>query len=111
MNGPIQERDWKYLRTIQDELLDELCSQIIAQAVEIATADQGNPHQRYLALYRHLKKSDDIVAECFNDWRRSTISNRILSLCRHKLLTEEHVKQMSAAAQSWLRMMKEAGIS
>jgi hypothetical protein len=109
MTGPIQERDWKYLRNIHDELLNELCSRIIAKAVEIATAEKGNPHQRYLTLYRHFKKSDGIIAECFDDWRRSTISGRIICLRHYELLTDEHVKHMSEKAQEWLHMVEELG--
>ena len=106
MDGPIKERDWKYLRAIYDELIDELCSRILTKAVKVAAAGKERPHQRYLTLYRYIKKSDDIVAECFNDWRRSTINNRILSLRRHKLLTDEHVKRLSETAQDWLRMVE-----
>ena len=107
MTGPIQERDWKYLRSIHDELLNELCSRILTKAGEIAAGEKGSAHKRYLELCRHIEKSDDIIAVCFNDWRRSTISNRIVSLRHHKLLTEEHVKHMSEKAQEWLRMVEE----
>jgi hypothetical protein len=107
MTGPIQERDWKYLRSIHDELLNELCFRILTEAGGISAGEKGNAHQRYLALYRHLKKSDDIIAECFNDWRRSTISSRIVSLRHHKLLQEEHVRHMSEKAQDWWERMVE----
>jgi septation ring formation regulator EzrA len=110
MIGSIQERDWKYLRSIQDELLNELCSRILTKAGEIAAGEKGSPRQRYQTLCRHLQKSDDIIADCFDDWRRSTISDRIISLRHHQLLTEEHVKHMSEKAQDWLRMI-EARIS
>jgi len=51
MTGPIRTRDWKYMRTIHDELLNELCSRILKKAVEIASAEQKRPHQRFLELY------------------------------------------------------------
>ncbi len=73
MTDPIRERDWKYLRSLLDELLNVLCLRIIGQALEIAARDKENAHQRYLALFRHFQRSDDIVAECFNDWRRSIV--------------------------------------
>lgn len=105
MAGPIHERDWKYLRSIQDEMLNELCSRILTEVAEIAGAG-GTPHQRYRALYRHLQKSDDIIADCFDDWRRSTINVRILNLRHHRLLKDEHVTRMSGEAQEWLRRME-----
>ena len=110
MMGSIQERDWKYMRRIHDEMLNELCSRILTKAGGIVAGDKESSHQRYLALYRHIEKSDDMIAECFNDWRRSTISRRIVSLRHHKLLTEEHVRHMSEPAQDWLRMVERISI-
>jgi hypothetical protein len=101
MDGPILERDWKYLRSIHDEILDELCSRILKKADEIANAETDRPHHRYLALFKHIQDSDDIVADCFNDWRRSNISNKILNLRHNRLLTDEHVIHMSSSAQDW----------
>jgi hypothetical protein len=74
MTGPILERDWKYLGSIKDELLNEICSRILTGAVKIAAgSEKDRPHQRYLTLYRYIEKSDSIVGDCFNDWRRSAI--------------------------------------
>ena len=106
MIGSIQERDWKYLRSIFDEMLNELCSRVLAEAAGIVAGKKGSSHQRYLALFRHIKMSDDVIAECFNDWRRSTISHRIVSLRHHNLLTDEHVKHLTETAQDWLRMVE-----
>ncbi len=107
MDGPILERDWEYLRSTHDEILHELCSRILKKAVEIAGEEGENPHQRYLTLYRHIENSDDIVAECFDDWRRSTISNRVIGLGNHNLLTDAYVKGLSEEAQDRLRMIEE----
>ena len=87
-------------------MLNELCSRILAKAGKIAEAEQQTPQERYLALCRHIRRSDDIIAECFDDWRRSTISKRIDALRQHKLLTDEHAKQMSGEAQDWLCMLE-----
>lgn len=106
MTGAIHERDWKYLRSIHDELLHELCLRINRKAVELATAEGKNPHERYLALYRHIRESDDIVAQCFNDWRRSVVGRIILSLRHNRLLTDEHVKHLSPEAQEWLSLVE-----
>jgi hypothetical protein len=95
----LPERDWKYLRSIEPELLAELCRRINQQAGEILSSPKfENDHLKYLALYRHLNNSDKIVANCFNDWRRSTISLIIRLLQQQKLLTEEHVSKLSEDA-------------
>ncbi len=102
MEGPIKERDWKYLRLIHDEMLHALCSRINKKAIDIVGAEASNPHERYLKLYQHIQKSDRIIADCFNDWRRSNITVKITCLCRHRLLQDEHVQNFSESAQAWL---------
>ncbi len=52
-------------------------------------------HEKYLNLYKHINKSDKIIADCFNDWRRSNIDIKIRSLRHHDLLTDEHLNNMS----------------
>lgn len=107
MDGPLKESDWKYLRSLHDELLHRLCEDVNRRAVGIASGRDGNPHKRYLALYRYIRDADRIVAECFNDWRRSTLGIRILALRHHGLLTDEHVLGLSPEAQEWLRFVEE----
>jgi hypothetical protein len=106
IHRPIHERDWKYLRSIHDELLHELCSRINGKAVELATAEEKNPHERFQALYRHLQKSDDIVAPCFDDWARSSLDRIIVILRHNRLLADEHVKHLSPEAQEWLTLVE-----
>lgn len=107
MNNPIQERDWKYMRSIHDELLHALCARINRKAVDVAAGKGENPHKQYLRLYRYIKEADRAIADCFDDWRRSNISMKILFLRRHELLRDEHVKNFSEGAQEWLSSVEE----
>ncbi|MEJ2689818.1 MAG: hypothetical protein P8130_07690 [Deltaproteobacteria bacterium] len=95
MSRKIPERDWKYLRKIQPEMLDALCARINRHAIQLLQSTEKTEHEKYLELYRHVNDSDQIVADCFNDWRRSNIWLKILALRRHGLLTDEHVSQLS----------------
>lgn len=107
MSGPIKERDWKYLRSIRDEMLHTLCARINRKAAEIVAAEGSSPHKQYLKLYRHIEESDDIIADCFNDWRRSNVSAKIMFLRRHGLLRNEYVQNLSKGAQEWLIKVEE----
>ena len=95
MAGSISESDWKYLRSIHDELLVSLCKRINEKTIGILHSKDKTDHEKYLKAYQHIKKSDDIVAECFNDWRRSTIAQRLIRMHRHRLLTENHLQNLS----------------
>lgn len=103
MDGPLKERDWKYLRSIHDELLHKLCADINRRAAELATCRGENPYKQYLLLYRYIQDADSIIADCFNDWRRSRLALKIMQLRHHGLLTDEHVSNLSPEAQDWLR--------
>ncbi len=96
MSGSVQEKEWKYLRSIEPHLLSKLCKRINEQAADIANSEKfGNEHAKYLELFKHIQASDRIIADCFNDWRRSDILWRLPLLRRHGLLTDEHISNLS----------------
>ena len=99
MDG-IPEKDWKYLRSVQGELIEAFCERINTGALKILADPRFSQHEKYLRLYSYLMKKDKIVAECFNDWRRSTILYRLISLRRHHLLTDEQFSHLSVETQS-----------
>jgi len=102
MSGTLPEKDWKYLRSIEPELLSELCRKINQRAADIVRSETESEHEKYLALYKHIKASDKIVADCFNDWRRSNLWFIVPLLLRHGLLKDEHVANLSDAARELL---------
>lgn len=105
--GPFTEEDWKYLRSIHDELLHALCDRINSGAVAVASGHAGNPHERYIDLYRFVKDSDKIIAQCFNGWRRSQMEFMVISLRQHGLLKDTHVRKFSPSAQEWLARIEQ----
>jgi len=108
MEGPLQEKDWKTMRSIKDELLQELCSRINQQSAQILNDAEKTPHERYGALYGHIKDSDQIIGDCFDGLRRSRLGDKLLFLRRHKLLTDEHIQNLSDSAQEWMKMLDES---
>jgi len=105
MNRSIPERDWKQLRNLKPELLNTLCTRIHKQAEVIIHSTEKSEHEKYLELFKHIQDSDDVVARCFNDWRRSNISMKLGQLIGEDLLTNEHIQNLSDATkeviESW----------
>ena len=105
MSRSIPERDWKQLRNLKPELLDTLCERIHIQAESIIKSTVKSEHEKYLDLFKHIQDSDDVVARCFNDWRRSNISMKIGQLIAEDLLTDEHIQNLTAETkeiiESW----------
>lgn len=93
------ERDWKYLRSVRAELLNALCTRINDKTVQILGDGSRSPHERHQAAYKHIQKSDRIVADCFDDWRRSTLWLKVVALQKHHLLKPEHIAQLSPEGQ------------
>lgn len=97
------EKDWKYLRSIEQDLLNRLCERINQKTAQIVSDATLSHHERYGTIYAHIQESDDIVADCFNGWSRSSLWLKLLLLKRHKLLTSEHVARLSPEMQRDLR--------
>jgi hypothetical protein len=50
------ERDWKYIRSVSDDLLAALCGRINRECLSILKKNSTSEHDKYLALYRHVKE-------------------------------------------------------
>jgi len=110
MTRSIPEKDWKYLRSIQEELLSELCGKINRDAAAIIGSEGESEHRKYLKLYKHIEASDRIVADCFNDWRRSNLLLKLLLLHRHKLLTDEQIANLTDESRELLGGFSTPGV-
>ena len=106
MAPPTPERDWKYMKKVKEEFLAALCEQINGQAMDILKSEANSEHERYGRLYRHVRNSDGIVADCFDDWRRSTLLMKLVALQRHGLLTSDHMQHLSEETQKRLKALE-----
>lgn len=100
------ERDWKCMKRLRDELLASLCKRINGQAAVILAGPEVSEHKKYLKLFEHMQASDRIVAECFDDWRRSTLLMKIHALESNGLLEAKHILLLSDETQQRLELMK-----
>ena len=95
----IPERDWRYLRSLHDEMLEELSRRINDEVRRVlARADLSENEKRGKA-YEIVRKRDRIVADCFDDWKRSRIIERCWSLRKHGLLKPEHLEKLTPETQ------------
>jgi hypothetical protein len=101
----ISEMDWKYLRSVQSEMLSSFCKKLNREAMEILQSGEMSEHDKYKTLCQHIQDSDDIIANCFDDWRRSNILLKIMAILRTGFLTEEHMQHLSDETKTLLRSM------
>ncbi|MES2693534.1 MAG: hypothetical protein V4773_08680 [Verrucomicrobiota bacterium] len=97
------ERDWKYLRCIHDEMLETLSQRMNDELRAVLARTDISENEKRGEIYDLVKKRDRVVADCFDDWRRSTIALRCAVLKHEGLLTPEHMKRLAPETQEWLK--------
>ena len=98
----IPERDWKYLRSINDELMQRFCEKANQKSNSILQNPNLDSYERYKQLFNHVEDSDERLARCFDDWRRSTIITRLLMIIKESLLSDIEFHNLSSETQKWI---------
>ncbi|NIM10551.1 MAG: hypothetical protein GTO45_01025 [Candidatus Aminicenantes bacterium] len=108
MIDEIKESDWKYLKKLKPMLLERACASINKEAESILKNEENRDQlQVYRALYRHYQLQDDMIAECFDDYRRSKAKLRILSLYRFGIMSDAELEGFSDDTKDFVRDMME----
>lgn len=100
----IPERDWKYLRSLHDELLNELSQRINDGLRTLLNRDNLSENEKRMKAYDLVARRDRTVAACFSDWRRSTIIERCWALRKQGLLKREHLEKLDPKTQHWISL-------
>lgn len=108
MPNNFPESDWKILFHLKPLALDRLCQRILQEAGGILDcAQEGGHHDAYLDLYKYIHASDETVANCFNDWKRSRALKILINWRSERLLTDEEFAAFSpdtrAIVDGWLK--------
>jgi hypothetical protein len=93
----INESDWKYLSELRKTLLERLCNRILDNIETECKGKKRKPdvHEQYRKIYNLIKKWDETVADCFNDWNRSDIFFNILFLIKYQVITNKEINKLS----------------
>lgn len=108
MIDKIKESDWKYLKKLKPMLLERACTQINKEA-ELILKNEENREQYhvYMDMFSHYEKKDDILAECFDDYRRSKAKQRIFSLVYHGIMSDDELQGFSDDTKEFVKLMME----
>ncbi len=104
----IKESDWKVFRRLSDLALERYCERVLDEVRELA-AKGGSSHERYLKLWKVMKKRDDTLADAFNDRRRSRAVIQLLQILREDLLTPEEFNQFSEELRNRIEVIRTIG--
>ena len=102
MNGPFTEADWQIFRRYNKSMLEELTDRINRESMAILEDTGQTEHEIFLKLYRHIHDSNQIVADCFDGWRRSRMGMHGAALLVHGLIPQEMWDKLSPSARGAL---------
>ena len=80
MMSDIPEQDWKYLKGIKNDLLEMLCQRVNDETLRILNDSSSSQHEKFLRLSNNVAEQNRVVADCFDDWRRSNMLIKLLVL-------------------------------
>ncbi len=94
-NSSEAEKDWKYLCSIKDELLENCSRKGNEQIRKILEDDTLSENEKRYKIYKSVKDHDKLIVVCFNEWTRSKIFDRALLLRRNKILENRFYENLS----------------
>jgi hypothetical protein len=91
----------------REKALNRLCERIISdvRATCRIKASDELAQKRFSQIYSLVQEGDDIVAELFNDWRRSTVFIILCGWMREGLLTQEEFGSLSDERKNAIQQM------
>lgn len=101
----IPEADWRYLRSIEQGMIEELAKRINDEVRQMLAREDISEHEKRGRVYGIVHDQDRIMAACFDDWRRSKMFERCLALHRHGLLKPHHLEKLTPETQALLKIL------
>jgi hypothetical protein len=93
--APLPEADWKAFRKLREIALDRFCRRILDELDTLRRDDSKSAHERYLAVYRHLRDRDDHLGRAFDDPRRSRMLPQLAVILALDLLEPAELSRLS----------------
>jgi hypothetical protein len=84
----IPEKDWKQLRTIQGAKLALACERVLAAAESVAKQRKGREHEAFLRLWEEVNEGNDMIAQLFDDVRRSNAMFKLMAWRKNGFLSD-----------------------
>lgn len=96
MSHSISERDWKVFRELRKIALERLCQRILDELQREISREETSSHERYLTIYKLIRRRDHDIARGFNELSRSTALSQIGIIHSMGLFNSDEVKRFSA---------------
>ena len=101
------ESEWKVFRKLREVALDRFCEKALAEMTRAASEAGKTSHERYLRVWKVMKRRDRELALAFDNPRRSHVLDQLLQIQRLNLLTADEMSQFSAETRNKTRVLLE----
>lgn len=91
MTRDFPESDWKRFRQLSTVALDRICERVLRELTAIAADASQSHHDRYLKVYRTIHERDEVIADAFNNQRRSVAIHQLMMIYSQGLFTDEEL--------------------
>jgi hypothetical protein len=91
----IDESDWKIIRKLHAAALERFCERVLNDIESVRADTEKSFHQRYLEIYRAMRKRDKEMALVFDNLRRSAAITHLFAMKSLGLVTEAEFAQLS----------------
>lgn len=99
----IRERDWKLLRSMQDEKLAAASKSILEKIFLQISQSEGMEHKAYLSIWKTMQKEDKNIELMFDDVKRSTAIFKLMAWKKFGFLSKEEELKFSPETQAILK--------
>jgi hypothetical protein len=89
------ESDWKVFRELRQIALERFCKRTLEEIQSIVRDGSRTHHERYLAVFRLLRRRDDELAHAFNDPRRSRVIGQLVAIYASGLLEPDELERFT----------------
>ena len=104
------ERDWKHLsREVKDRALDRYCRRVLDDVSRLVSDESCSSHERYLALFKLMRKRDEELGSCFNNLRRSSAIIQLTDMRRLGLVTDEEFAGFTEETRNRVEVILDIG--
>jgi hypothetical protein len=101
----IPESDWKIFRTVREAALDRYCARVLQECTTVIEDRSVSSHDRYLQLFRLLRKRDDELADAFNNPRRSAALIQLTHIRRLGVVTDDELGRFSPETREFVNAL------
>ncbi|HEX7037445.1 MAG TPA: hypothetical protein VF210_16860 [Pseudomonadales bacterium] len=93
--GHVPEADWKVFRRLRVDALERFCGNVLNRISELAAEPGKSKHERYLAVFEEIERSERQLAMAFDDPRRSRMIEQLRIMVGLGLIDDEELGELS----------------